>query len=390
MAFGMSMKHSIVFLDRGTLGAELRAPGFPHSYQEYAATPAQLVAERLRDATIAIINKVPMPAETLAQLPKLRLIAVAATGTDIVDKDYCRVKGITVVNIRDYAFNTVPEHVFALIFALRRNLIAYREDVRNGAWQRAEQFCFFTHPIRDVAGSTLGIVGFGALGKAVARRAEGLGMRVLATDFVLAPGLVDLPTVLRSSDVVTLHAPLTDDTRNLIGAEQLAMMRRNAILINTARGGLVDEGALAQALQDGIIGGAGFDVLTNEPFCRPAPKAFWAPRTMPVSTRDWLSVQMMAVFERDFPPGWLPFVHSTPLSGCFEQISLSCGGDALQRHKAANVVGQVLQANLGACPHDADRAHDPAARRGLLSSEHVFDAGANFAPVTVRFQLRIR
>jgi glycerate dehydrogenase len=280
MAFGMSMKHSIVFLDRGTLGAELRAPGFPHSYQEYAATPAQLVAERLRDATIAIINKVPMPAETLAQLPKLRLIAVAATGTDIVDKDYCRVKGITVVNIRDYAFNTVPEHVFALIFALRRNLIAYREDVRNGAWQRAEQFCFFTHPIRDVAGSTLGIVGFGALGKAVARRAEGLGMRVLATDFVLAPGLVDLPTVLRSSDVVTLHAPLTDDTRNLIGAEQLAMMRRNAILINTARGGLVDEGALAQALQDGIIGGAGFDVLTNEPFCRPAPKAFCLSRSI--------------------------------------------------------------------------------------------------------------
>ena len=152
------MKHSIVFLDRGTLGAELRAPGFPHSYQEYAATSAELVAERLRDATIAIINKVPMPAETLAQLPKLRLIAVAATGTDIVDKDHCRVKGITVVNIRDYAFNTVPEHVFALIFALRRNLIAYREDVRNGAWQRAEQFCFFTHPIRDVAGSTLGVV----------------------------------------------------------------------------------------------------------------------------------------------------------------------------------------------------------------------------------------
>ena len=151
---------------------------------------------------------------------------------------------------------------------------------RVGAWQRAEQFCFFTHPIRDVAGSTLGIVGFGALGKAVARRAEGLGMRVLATDFVLAPGLVDLPTVLRSSDVVTLHAPLTDDTRNLIGAEQLAMMRRNAILINTARGGLVDEGALAQALQDGIIGGAGFDVLTNEPFCRPAPKAFCLSRSI--------------------------------------------------------------------------------------------------------------
>src|SRR6516225_5924432 len=259
------MQHTIVFLDRDTVGAPLRQPNFSHSYKEYAHTSVSCIVDRLRDSTIAILNKVPMRSETLARLPKLKFIAVAATGTDIVDKLYCRQVGITVVNIRDYAFNTVPEHVFALIFALRRNLIAYREDVRNGAWQRAEQFCFFTHPIRDVAGSTLGIVGFGAVGKAVARRAEGLGMRVLATDVVLAPGLVDLPTVLRSSDVVTLHAPLTDDTRKLIGAEQLAMMRRNAILINTARGGLVDEGALAQALQDGIIGGAGFDVLTNEP-----------------------------------------------------------------------------------------------------------------------------
>ena len=133
---------------------------FPHSYQEYAARP-QLAAERLRDATIAIINKVPMPAETLARLPKLRLIAVAATGTDIVDKDYCRVKGISVVNIRDYAFNTVPEHVFALIFALRRNLIAYREDVRNGAWQRAEPVLFL-HRIRFATSlvRNLGVIGF--------------------------------------------------------------------------------------------------------------------------------------------------------------------------------------------------------------------------------------
>jgi len=148
---------------------------------------------------------------------------------------------------------------------LRRNLIAYREDVRRGVWQRAEQFCFFPHPIRDIAGSTLGIVGFGELGRSVARRAEALGMRVLATDVIPQPGLVDLPTILKESDIVTLHVPLTAQTRNMIGAEQLAMMRSDAILINTARGGLVEENALAHALREGVIAGAGFDVLTSEP-----------------------------------------------------------------------------------------------------------------------------
>jgi len=259
------MQHSIVFLDRETLGAELRTPNFPHSYREYAVTRGPEIVERLKNATIAIINKVPMRKETLAQLPELKLIAVAATGTDVIDKDYCRAAGITIVNIRNYAFNTVPEHVFALIFALRRNLAAYRQDVRKGAWQQADQFCFFPHPIRDIAGSTIGIIGFGALGKSVAQRAKALGMRVLATDIVAQPGLVDLPTVLKDSDVVTLHVPLTPQTRAMIGKEQLAMMRRDAILINTARGGLVDEHALAEALKEKVIAGAGFDVLTNEP-----------------------------------------------------------------------------------------------------------------------------
>jgi glycerate dehydrogenase len=259
------MQHSIVFLDHATLDARMRTPSFPHSYQEYPATHSPEIVERLKDATIVITNKVPLDRETLQQLPKLKLIAVAATGTDIIDKDQCRAAGITVVNIRNYAFNTVPEHVFALIFALRRNLIAYRDDVRRGVWQQAEQFCFFPHPIRDIAGSTLGIVGFGELGKSVARRAEAFGMRVLATDIIPQPGLVDLVTILKESDIVTLHVPLTAQTRNIIGAEQLAMMRSDAILIKTARGGLVDENALARALRDGLIAGAGFDVLTSEP-----------------------------------------------------------------------------------------------------------------------------
>src|SRR3990172_5066991 len=185
-----SVQHAIVFLDRESVDAKVRRPNFPHSYEEHQSTwSAEDVVDRLKDATIAIINKVPMRGDTLKQLPKLKLIAVAATGTDVVDKAYCKENGITVVNIRNYAFNTVPEHVLALMFALRRNLQAYIQDVRNGRWNTSQQFCFFDHPIRDIAGSTIGIVGYGALGNDIFRRAAALGMRVLPYDVVPQPGL---------------------------------------------------------------------------------------------------------------------------------------------------------------------------------------------------------
>jgi glycerate dehydrogenase len=260
------VQHAIVFLDRESVDAKVRKPNFPHTYKEYQSTwTHDEIVERLRDADIAIINKVPMKAETLKALPKLKLIAVAATGTDIIDKAYCKEHGLTIVNIRNYAFNTVPEHVLALIFALRRNLFAYVEDTRNGVWNESSQFCFLTHPIRDIAGSTLGIVGYGALGKSIAKRAEALGMKVLPYDVVLQPGLVDFETILKESDIITLHVPLTPQTKNMIGAKELAKMKPTAILINTARGGLVDEAALADALRKNTIAGAGFDVLTKEP-----------------------------------------------------------------------------------------------------------------------------
>lgn len=259
------MQHSIVFLDRSTLEANLRTPNFPHSYKEYPVTAPDEIVERLKGATIAIINKVPMREATLAQLPDLKLIAVAATGTDVVDKSYCKAHGVTVSNIRNYAFNTVPEHVFALAFALRRNLMAYRDDVRAGRWQLCDQFCFFDHPIHDMRGSTMGIIGYGAIGKSVGAIAEAFGLKVLAYDVFPQPGLTDLETLLRESDIITLHAPLTPETKNMIGPRELAMMKPSALLINTGRGGLVDEAALAEALTQGRIGGAGFDVLTVEP-----------------------------------------------------------------------------------------------------------------------------
>ncbi|MDP3554971.1 D-2-hydroxyacid dehydrogenase [Methylocystis sp.] len=259
------MSHKIVFLDRETLDANVRKPNFPHEYTEYAQTAPDQIVERLKGATICITNKVPLREATLKQLPGLKLIAVAATGTDVIDKAYTSGNGIVVSNIRNYAFNTLPEHVFALLFALRRNLVNYYNSVRQGRWGEANQFCYFDYPIYDIAGSTLGIIGYGALGKEIEKRATALGMKVLINDVTDVPNKVDIPTILREADVITLNLPLTPETKNMIGAKELASMKKSACIINTARGGIVDEAALADALRKGIIGGAGFDVLTVEP-----------------------------------------------------------------------------------------------------------------------------
>ncbi len=263
------MTQHIVFLDRSTLQATVRRPAFEHTWQEYPTTAASALAERLREATIAITNKVPLREETLRRLPKLRMIAVAATGYDVIDVDYCKSHGIAVANIRNYAVHTVPEHTFTLITALRRNLLAYRRDVERGRWQQVDQFCFFDYPIRDLHGATIGIIGEGVLGQGTAGIARGFGMQVLFADHAppKAPGVAFTPfeEVLARSDVISLHVPLTAETRNMIGIEQFRKMKRTAILINTARGGLVDEQALVQALEEGLIAAAGFDVLSKEP-----------------------------------------------------------------------------------------------------------------------------
>ncbi|NVD97347.1 D-2-hydroxyacid dehydrogenase [Massilia sp. BJB1822] len=259
----------IVFLDRDSLIADLRRPAFAHDWQDYPATAPADASARLQGAAIAVTNKVALRAETLAQLPQLKMIAVAATGTDNVDLAAARERGIVVSNIRNYATAALPEHTFALILALRRNLLAYRADIEAGLWQRSERFCLFHHPIRDLHGSRLGLLGYGALGQGVAQLGKAFGMEVLVhtrspinDDSVRSVGWDEL---LETSDVLSLHAPLTEQTRNIIGAAELARMKRDALLINTARGGLVDETALAQALRSGVIAGAGFDVLSKEP-----------------------------------------------------------------------------------------------------------------------------
>ncbi len=262
-------RHRVVFLDRASLKATVRKPACAESYVEYEKTAADQLLDRLAGATVAITNKVPLRADSLQRLPQLKMIAVAATGYDVIDVGYCREHGIAVANIRNYAVHTVPEHAFALILALRRNLLAYRADVQAGVWQQSDQFCFFTHPIGDLHGSTIGIVGEGAIGQGTAAIARGFGMKVLFADHdpPKAPGVEFTPfdEVIERSDVLSLHCPLTPATRNLIGYERLKRMKRSALLINTSRGGLVDEQALIRALDEGLIAGAGFDVLTTEP-----------------------------------------------------------------------------------------------------------------------------
>jgi glycerate dehydrogenase len=263
------MTHKIVFLDRASIIADIHRPAFAHQWEEYPSTSSAQTVERLKDATIAITNKVQLQKDVLEQLPELKMVAVAATGINNVDIDCCRERGIVVSNIRNYSVNTVPEHVFMLLLALRRNLLAFRSDLQDGEWQRAEQFCLFTHPVSDLHGSTLGIVGYGAIGKAVGKIATAFGMNVLIAEhknaLEIRPGFTPFEKVLQQSDALSLHLGLNNQTRHLIGTAEFSIMKAGLLLINTARGGLVDEEALRQALLAGRIGGAGFDVLEIEP-----------------------------------------------------------------------------------------------------------------------------
>lgn len=259
----------IVFLDSEGLPAKLRHPGFPHEWRDYPTSSPEVVVERLRDATIAIIDRVCLGEAELAQLPRLKLIAVAATGFDNVDIEACSRRGIAVANVRNWS-KSVPEHVFALILALRRQLLSYHGLVQGGAWQRAENYTMLQEPLPlSLSGNVLGLIGYGGLGRAVVDLAKAFGMRVLIAERkgagTIRDGRTSFDDVLRESSVLVVLCPLTEETRGLIGSAELRRMPGHALLINCARGGIVDEQALAAALRRGDIAGAGVDVLSEEP-----------------------------------------------------------------------------------------------------------------------------
>lgn len=235
--------------------------------QLYDATSSDQVLTRLTNVEVAIVNKVVLSAETIQQLPKLKLILISATGTNNVDLKAAQAQGIVVCNCQGYGTASVAQHALALMLALATNVVKYNQAVQQGRWQQAEQFCFLDFPIVELAGKTLGVLGYGELGQEVARLAQAFGMKILVGNLPNRQheGRLSLEELLPQVDVLTLHCPLNDSTKDLISEKELALMKPSAFLVNTARGGIVNETALALALQQGKLAGAATDVLTVEP-----------------------------------------------------------------------------------------------------------------------------
>lgn len=269
----MNKKPQAAFLDLATVGPRISMAALDAlldiNYFDYS-DPDQ-VAERIADAEVLIVNKVKLNRQLLSQAKRLKLIIVAATGTDNVDIQAAKALGIVVSNCRDYGSRSVAQHVFSLILSLNQHLSGFDRLSRDGSWSRAKSFALFDYPMRELEGRVLGFVGYGTLAKAVEELARAFGMRILISARPGLPaneipaGRVAFETLLQEADVLSLHCPLTETNHHLIGAAELQAMKADAILINSARGGLVDGEALVQALRDGQIGGAGIDVLPVEP-----------------------------------------------------------------------------------------------------------------------------
>ena len=262
---------NIVFLDSTAIPKHIPIPrpSFPHNWVEYEYTSAEQTIERAKDADIIITSKVILSREVLQQLPKLKLIAITATGTNNVDLDAAKELCVAVKNVTGYSATTVPEHVLGMIFALKHSLAGWQRDQIPGKWTESKQFCYFDYPITDVKGSTLGVFGKGCLGTEVGRLAELLGMNVLYAEHRNATtcreGYTPFEEVLKQADILTLHCALTETTKNLINQETLSLCKKGAYLINTGRGPLIDEQAVCDALKSGQLGGAALDVLVIEP-----------------------------------------------------------------------------------------------------------------------------
>jgi glycerate dehydrogenase len=264
-----------VFLDAKTLGNDVDLSpieAVTGALTRYPGTAAEQVVERIRGFDTVLVNKVKLGREHFAACPELKTIAVVATGVNNIDLPAAKDHGIQVMNVTNYGRSTVAQHTLALILALATGLREYDRDARNGRWARSDMFCLMDYPIMELEGKTLGIVGYGDLGQGVAERAKAFGMNILlGCRPGQEPGEVDgypripLADLLPRADVLSIHCLLTDQTRHMIGAAELAQMKPTSLLINTSRGGLVDEQALADALRKGVIAGAGFDVLSEEP-----------------------------------------------------------------------------------------------------------------------------
>ena len=262
-----------VILDADSLGPDDVDLGpvtrLPVEWTLYGSSKREQVAERIADAAIVLTNKAPIGAAELVAAPGLRYIGVLATGTNVIDVAAASASNVLVSNVVGYGSASVVQHTWAFILALATRLPDYNVAALDGRWAESPFFCLQDFPVRELAGKTLGIVGYGQLGRGVAEVGKAFGMEVKIASFRWRhgddPERVPFDSLIATADVISLHCPLTEETRNLIGRRELAKMKSTALLINCARGGIVDEQALVDALEDGVIGGAGFDVLSEEP-----------------------------------------------------------------------------------------------------------------------------
>ncbi|MAL99551.1 D-2-hydroxyacid dehydrogenase [Hydrocarboniclastica marina] len=259
-----------VFLDTRTMGMDISLQPLAEAVDEltcWEMTSPEQVTERLQGREIALVNKVVLDERHFSAAPDLKLVAVTATGLNNIDLEAAAARDIQVKNVSGYARPSIVQHTFTLLFALANNLLRYDGDVRQGRWAQSDMFCLLDHPMRELAGKTIGIVGYGDLGQGVAAAAKAFGMNVLvaARSGQLTPDRIPLKTLLPQVDVLSVNCLLSEETRNLIDREALRALPETAFVINTARGGIVDEAALAEALRNGWIAGAGVDVLSEEP-----------------------------------------------------------------------------------------------------------------------------
>lgn len=263
-----------VILDAASLGSNIDITQLTSSVTQcdvHAITNPDQIIERIRDADVVMTNKVKLNETIFEKSPSLKLIVVLATGTNNIDLEAAKKRGITVCNITRYGAATVAQHTLMLMLALSTRLLDYADDVKKGRWEASPFFCLLHHPIIELAGKTLGIVGYGELGQSVARLAEALGMRVLIAARIGEKNMqskeprISLDELLSQVDVLSLHCPLTSQTHHLVNAQRLSLMKPTAFLINTARGALIDDQALITALLKGQLGGAAIDVLDAEP-----------------------------------------------------------------------------------------------------------------------------
>ena len=241
-------------------------------FTAYDYTPANLTVERAQDAEIVITNKTLLPQEVLERLPKLKYIGLLSTGYNVVDIDYAKSRGIPVCNVPTYSTYAVAQLTFALISEIYNNVALHNESVHNGVWSDCRDFCFWKTPLINLQGKTIGIIGYGKIGSTVAKIADAYGMNILCYVPSKKPQpdfdnfrFTSLDELIRESDIISLHCPLTSETTGLVNEEFISKMKKSAIIINTSRGASVDENALAKALNEGRIFGAGVDVLSTEP-----------------------------------------------------------------------------------------------------------------------------